>query len=437
MARRTRPGVVRVGAILLVGVLFTGCTYSREEPGLFGRGPEPTDIEIEEPDDRWPPIRDRYLRTNPNLPVVGDETWTSGEGLSLTVRIAVHAVRRIKGATVLDWSVTPLRAPGLGLGDPVPATADLGLYRFDEGNTDVFLVDTRTARLYRPLVHRSISHRCLCTSIWRAQRSLRIGRTSLLQITYPELPAATTTVDVDVSTVPTFSAVPVTPIGMVPLAVGPTDLNRAPEPISRQGNGFAFDYPTAPGQRFGVAVEQVIASRTGTSLRWLILSLSSGPGLEEADQPPLADPGSPVNHNPIAASGPQLRVGEQILRARLVSSTLTSDRAVECLCSDLRIWARSLRSAGQRVSVVTKLPALPRAVRMVSVVFPGLGARKVVVTPATVASTRSAGPRRYPVGNWGDEGGWPRGWNSHNWPTAVPASDQLDDYIAVRDQFVR
>ena len=60
-------------------------------------------------------------RSNPDLPVVGEAVWTSGEGLGLTVRIAVHAVRRIPGATVLDWSVTPLSGAGLNSGDAVPA----------------------------------------------------------------------------------------------------------------------------------------------------------------------------------------------------------------------------------------------------------------------------------------------------------------------------
>ena len=66
--------------------------------------------------DRGPttPPRGKFLPkpTNPNLPVLGDAIWVSGGRLPVTIRFAVHAVRRIEGATVLDWSVTPLRATG-------------------------------------------------------------------------------------------------------------------------------------------------------------------------------------------------------------------------------------------------------------------------------------------------------------------------------------
>jgi hypothetical protein len=40
--------------------------------------------------------------------VADERTWTSADGLQIQVRIAVHAVRRVGGATVLDWSVTPI-----------------------------------------------------------------------------------------------------------------------------------------------------------------------------------------------------------------------------------------------------------------------------------------------------------------------------------------
>jgi hypothetical protein len=55
---------------------------------------------------------------NPDLPVVGEVMWTSADGLDIAVRIAVHAVRRVTGGTVLDWSVTPLHGPGLHPNDP-------------------------------------------------------------------------------------------------------------------------------------------------------------------------------------------------------------------------------------------------------------------------------------------------------------------------------
>ena len=436
MAPRRRWLLGKLGAALLIGVLVAGCSWDAEEPGLFGSRTEPTDSLSEGPARDWPVVQDMSRRTNPELPVVGERTWTSGDGIQLTVRIAVHAVRRVEGATVLDWSITPLGAPGLGPNDIVPANVDLGLHRFDEGNTNVFLVDARRGRLYRPLVHRNISRRCLCVPIWLAQRNLQIGRTSLLQVAYPVLPRETTAVDVDVATVAMISQVPVTPRGMVPLALGPTDLTRAP--MARPGPAAVppFSYPDRSGQRFQLAVDRVIASDTNTSVRWTIRSLDAGPGLEEANGPPFADPASPITYNTIAASGPQLRVGKRVLRARLVSSALTSSRTVECLCSDLRIWARSLRSPGQQVSVVTNLPGLPKDASEVTVVLPGFGERRVPVVRTGPAYLRSTGPQTRDVGVWRPRD-WPRGWNSQNWPTAVPDPRQLDDYLAVTDRILR
>ncbi len=40
-------------------------------------------------------------------------------------------------------------------------------------------------------------------------------------------------------------------------------------------------------------------------------------------------------------------------------------------------------------------------------------------------------------GLFGKLSGPPKGWNSHNWPTAVPAAEQLADYLAVTDKIVR
>ena len=119
-----------------------GCVHTSEEPGLFGRAEEPT----AEPSE---PVQ-RGSTQNPQLPVVGETLWTSDEGLALTVRIAVHAVRRIPGATVLDWSVTPLSGAGLNNGEPVPASFNLGLTRFGEDTVNIFLFDARRGQVHRP-----------------------------------------------------------------------------------------------------------------------------------------------------------------------------------------------------------------------------------------------------------------------------------------------
>src|SRR5215211_4002613 len=90
--------------------LLTGCSYDHVEPGLFGQSAAR--------ETSAPPIRpvtpdERAQTPNPDLPVVGEATWTSADGFDITMRVAVHAVRRTEGATVLDWSVTPLRGAGL------------------------------------------------------------------------------------------------------------------------------------------------------------------------------------------------------------------------------------------------------------------------------------------------------------------------------------
>src|SRR5689334_9354035 len=111
--------------------MLAGCTYSRSEPGLFPPAPPSAP-----PTPTWTPSP-----PNLKLPVLGEAIWTTGEGLNVTVRFAVQAVRRIPGATVLDWSVTPLSAPGRALGDVLPSGVDLGLSRAGEGDVNVLLLD--------------------------------------------------------------------------------------------------------------------------------------------------------------------------------------------------------------------------------------------------------------------------------------------------------
>src|SRR4029453_12265224 len=106
-------------------------------------------------------------------------TWTSADGFDITMRVAVHAVRRIEGATVLDWSVTPLAGAGLRPKDPLPTAVNLGP---NEGYPDILLVDAVRARVYRPLTLRGWDSQCLCTPLMVAQRNLRIGYTTVLQV---------------------------------------------------------------------------------------------------------------------------------------------------------------------------------------------------------------------------------------------------------------
>ena len=184
---------MRIAALCLSLLLLVlaGCTWSSTEPGLLQRREAST----------APPAPP--APTNPRLPVAGDTTWTSAEGQQVTSRIAVHAVRRGEGLTVLDWSVTPLSAPDRRTGDEVPPGFDLGLERPSSGGVNIVLVDPRTKRVYRPLAHRgpSQAYQCLCTPVWAAQASLHLGETRLLQVTFPALPASVRFVDVVAATV--------------------------------------------------------------------------------------------------------------------------------------------------------------------------------------------------------------------------------------------
>jgi hypothetical protein len=422
--------------LLILACLITGCSYDRTEPGLFGRA-----ITRET---TAPPIRpvtpDESAQVpNPDLPVVGEAVWTSADGLDITVRIAVHAVRRVAGGTVLDWSVTPLRGPGLRPNDPVPKMLDLGLSRPGEGYPSIVLADAPRSKVYRPLTLKGSASRCLCTSVSLAERNLRIDHTTLLQVAFPPLPDDLATVDVDLATVPPFWQVPVTPAGMLPLASYPTELTRPAEPTSVVARTKAFGYPPAR-QHYLVMINGVYASSTFTSIAWTILSLDPGRGLHTASSPPLAD-AEPPEHSShqIAAGGPRLRLGSGIYRARLTTNKLADQGAPECLCTDLRIGAESLRRIGQQMSAVTTFPPLPAGTPKVDIVLPGLTAlTDVAVSHAHDSTFRSAGPAVRGVGFWTYRANQPHaGWVPRDWPTPVPRPYQLRDARATVDTIVR
>ncbi len=419
-----------VAAALLVVV---GCTYSEREPGLLDRDtPQPT-----VPSSESPPTATPLPVANPKLPVAGEAVWTSADGLDVQVRFAVHAVRRVDGGTVLDWSVTPIRAPNLQPGDAVPDSVDLGLSRRWESSANLFLVDARRRTVYRPLLRAPDSDYCLCTPIWLAQRSLRIGVTTLLQVAFPELPAALRTVDVDIPTVPQFWRVPVTPVGQVPAANRPTDLTRPAEVHPRVARSDMFRYG-ASEQVFRVSVHRVIAGGSFTSLEWAIVSVTGGDGVEAASAPPFAsaDAATVTAHNPVAASGPVLHVDGDgtILHTRLMTNRLTSGNADECLCTDLRSGAAVLQEPDKVATVVTNYPALPKGTQQVEVVFDGLDPMNVTVTPAPDATINTAEPVPTNPKFWLLRCNNPQtGWQTSEWPTPVPTRAQLEGYTATVD----
>lgn len=252
---------------LVVALLLGGCTYSRQEPGLFHpRSPAPAPLPSEEP----APTR----AVNPDLPVAGESVWTSGEGAGVTTRFAVHAVRRIPGATVLDYSVTPLSAPGLQPGDELPGRADLGLTRYQGNGVAVWLLDPAGGRVYRSLAHvsrREFNH-CLCTPLWASQPTFRLGRTQLLQLTFPPLPRRLGHVDVLLANQLPVVGVPVTPVGQVPTrgAGSEIDLTRPADPARPGSLRTVGVSALGPASRVQVGVDSVLAAPGVTALRWTI-----------------------------------------------------------------------------------------------------------------------------------------------------------------------
>ena len=424
-------------ALLSVGCLvLAGCTYNRAEPSLFDR---PRTRETTAPPLRpVTPVESAQV-ANPDLPVVGEVIWTSADGLDITVRIAVHAVRRVAGGTVLDWSVTPLHGPGLRSNDRLPRQFTLGLTRPGEGYPNILLTDTARSRVYRPLTLKTAPYRCLCTPVTIAQQNLRIDHTTLLQVAFPALPNDLAIVDVQFATVPPFWQVPVTPAGMLPLASYSTELTRAAEPTSVLASTKPFTYhPT--GQQYLVNINAVYASKSFTSIAWTIQLLEPARGLQSASSPPFADATPPTRaYNRMSAGGPQIRLGSHLWRARLMTTKLAGRGDLECLCTDLRISAAALRNVGAQLSVATTLPPLPAGTSSVNVVLPGLTTlRNVGVTPASDAIFRSAGPAVRTTQFWTFRADQPHpGWAPRDWPTPVPRQYQLRMYQATVDAIAR
>jgi hypothetical protein len=429
----------RLAASLGVAVLvLTGCTYSSQEPGLF---PSPSRATEASPPsaNRFPP-----QKTNPNLPVAGERIWVSGGPLAVTMRIAVHAVRQVEGATVLDWSVTPLQAEGYHFGDSLPEI-EMGLDRPARGNFDpaVSLLDPASAQVYRPLTHRSqrLFNHCLCTPLWLVAQQLRIGETRLLQVTFPALPGSMNFVDVSMATLTPFSHVPVSPLGTAPAADRPTDLARAAESSRPLPEQVEFHNPIQPAQVQRILVNHVWTAPGRTTLEWTLTSLADQSSSQIPEYgPPVAarrpaDDVTQLNTSP--ASGPVLAVstpgGGKRLTASWVVTEINNLVRYECLCTELGLWASGLRKAGGSVSLVTNYPELPPKTRSVDVDLPGFGTfRKVPISAAEDAGRRLRPPRRVQTGLWNysDEDP-PRGWSTAEWPTDVPDPTQLSAYRPV------
>ncbi|MGI3782100.1 MAG: hypothetical protein ACRYG2_15160, partial [Janthinobacterium lividum] len=372
MATRLRTAAVLLTPVLLVGA----CSWGAQEPGLFttpvptlAPGPSPSSSLTTTP-----------APTNSRLPVDGEAVWTTAEGNSVTIRFAVHALRRTANATVLDWSVTPLVAPGRQRGDPLPSGTDLGLDRTLTGQQNLALLDTGADRAYRPLANVSseLFSRCLCTPLYAVLPQLRFGETRVLQLAFPALPAATTRIDVALPNLAVVPGVPVTPVGEVPLARTPTDLTRPASDGNAVTGAKLYTLPGGSRDLQTFVVNRVVASPGLTSIVWTLYSVDDQDTRTRA-VPPLSAPlPSDVRvATEIPASGPRLRVPGRLAAPTAVRWTAATSAGLptyECLCSGLGLWSRGLRTAGGSARLTTVVGPLPAGTTHVDVLFPGLDA---------------------------------------------------------------
>lgn len=417
-----------MGLTALLVTLTPACTYQREEPGLFPpRGPT---TEATRGPDLPAPV------TNPALPVAGESEWTTADGEHVTVRIAVHAVRRTDAATLLDWSVTPLSAPGLRPGERIPSSVNLGLATAADSSVGIVLLDPNGQTVFRPMTHSSarVFHHCLCTPVWLAQQTLRLGETELMQVAFPPLPAALTTVDVGFATVAPVYGVPVTPAGQVPSALAPTDLTRPARPIHSATDEVRF------GDNRGQAlrVNRVLAGPGSTAVEWTLRSIRAQPRNQiDGYGPPVASAPTRgidlVNQSP--TDGLVLHAGAAELRGSWMTARLNGRPGLECLCTELGLWATNRWVEGGSVRVVTLYPALPAGAARVDVSVPGRYLlRDVPVERQPSAATRLGPPVPAPIGDqWRYGERPPQPWSTAQWPTPGPATDQQGDYDLVVD----
>ncbi len=423
-----RPAAWACAAVL---VLMSGCTYSADEPGLFPTPRARSESAVAPGGGRFKP-----QPTNPDLPVAGERIWVSGfSQLPITVRIAVHAVRRIDRATVLDWSLTPIAAPGFEFGDSLPGT-ELGLEPATRPSLAMSLLDPAADLAYQPLAHRSRQqfNHCLCVPLLRLQPDLRIGETRLLQTAFPALPPSLAFVDVNIFTVAPIRHVPVSPVGTAPVARQPTDLARPGDVVPPVGDHLDFRNPSKSDQRQRIHVTRVLVAPGRTTLEWTLTSLDGQPRtrvLDYDEAPVTSTPPDGVqvaNFSP--ASGPVLRVARTHLSALWSRTSRNNRTAYECQCTEIGLWAAGLRYPAVTVGLVTNYPPLPAGTRTVDVEFPGLGTFRAVPMAEAEDAAENLGPAApAKTGQWTySTEDPPYGWPTSEWPTDTPDTSKLADY---------
>ena len=400
--RCRRPGGCRRLHLLRAGARSAGPRYA------------PADRRAAEPSELYGDALRSRTRTGR-----GESIWISADGLDARVRFAARRPSGRRGDRAglvgdADSRGQPTsRRPRARLGGPRPV-------RRWESSANVFLVDAGKRKVYRPLVRAPDSDYCLCTPIWLSQLNLRIGITTLLQVAFPELPGSLHTVDVDIPTVPQFWRVPVTPVGQVPVANRPTDLTRPAEVRPQTTRSDMFRVATRASRCFEYA--SIGSSRAAASPRWSGRSSRSPAGTGGGSIVPTVrqpDAATVTAYNPVAASGPVLRVDGDgtVLHTRVMTTRSPRARRVSACATDLRSWAAVLQRPDKVATVVTNFPPLPRGTQQVAVVFDGLDPLNVTITPAPDATLNAADPVPTNPTFWRLRRNNPRsGWTT-DWPT--------------------
>jgi outer membrane protein OmpA-like peptidoglycan-associated protein len=392
-----------------------------------------------------------------NPPVLSSFVLDAGTNTPQDVRVAVHGVRRIAGATVLDWSVTPLASDTAKAGDKVGQPLDINIDPGFENSNALQLVDTTGKKIYRPLDNDKQVAGCLCVPWFTVKSDLTVGKTRLMQAAFPELPAGLDKITVSIRNQPLVSDAPVTPKGEVPTGKS-IDLNAKADELPEAAPAASFTYPVGdeiqkPAQAMSLTINQVIAGPSGTSLIYTVKADAAGPGLNSLGGRPVNDPevvqyGTSVYD--LASSGPGIAaagVEGQLIRpwfASMKQKTAVPPRAAknfawrECLCSTTQIYGKILATQGRSITLVEQMPALPAGTTTTDIVFPDKSLPTVTGVKVTEAPKIDGSSKKAKVGTWSygsvTTSDLPKGWGVDKWPTPVPDAESIaSSEVAIDD----
>ncbi len=396
-------------------------------------------------------------KTAAGPPVLSAFVLDAGTRSPQDVRVAVHGVRRVDGATVLDWSVTPLASDTAKAGDKVGQPLDINIDPGFENSNALQLIDTAAKKVYRPLDNDERVAGCLCVPWFTVKNDLTVGSTRLMQAAFPELPDSLDAITVSIRSQPLVSDAPITPAGEVPTGKG-LDLAADADDLPEAAPAASFTYPVGdplqkPNQQMSLTINEVIAGETGTSLVYTVTAESAGPGLSSLSGRPVNDPevvqfGTSVYD--LASSGPGIAAGAadgRLIRpwfASMKQKTAKPPRAAknfawrECLCSTTQVYGKILATQGRSITLVEHMPALPSGTTTTDIVFPDKSLPNVTGVKVTEAAKVEGSSKKAKVATWSygsvESSDLPKGWDVEKWPTPVPdAASIAASEVAIDD----